>query len=234
MRAYRFNHLTTLLVTLVFILCLFTTRSWSASEPAPYEAQLWLPKAFESSFKELKSAAVVVNKTEKCHQLLSGKLLESRSEPDGLIFTFRCRTKERYSFSVEFNNNTQQIADPYEPFRLREEQAKLLKKEQTRLLNKQKEQQLLQNELDREKQLKAACFSAMKQRIDEFRQPQIIEEILFVNTSDEGEATYGLAFDSISSKNKSLYYKVECKVVKGEDHQMRVSPRAEAWLRKSN
>ena len=74
----------------------------------------------------------------------------------------------------------------------------------------------------------------MKQRIDEFRQPQIIEEILFVNTSDEGEATYGLAFDSISSKNKSLYYKVECKVVKGEDHQMRVSPRAEAWLRKSN
>jgi hypothetical protein len=110
----------------------------SANEFWPDNASLWLPKAYESHFEKLKHAAIVIKETEKCHRLLSGKLLEGRSKPEHLIFTFRCRTIERYSFSIEFDNNTQQITDPYE---LREEQAHLLKE--------QEKQQLLQEELDR-------------------------------------------------------------------------------------
>lgn len=40
---------------------------------------------------------------------------------------------------------------------------------------------------------------------------------------------YRLVFDSVTSKNEALYYKVECKLVADNDYQLRASSRAKAW-----
>jgi len=127
MRFCRIHFYTVLLMVSAFSASLFMAQRLRAHESWPDNASLWLPKAYESHFEKLKHAAIVIKETEKCHRLLSGKLLEGRSKPEHLIFTFRCRTIERYSFSIEFDNNTQQITDPYE---LREEQARLLKEQE--------------------------------------------------------------------------------------------------------
>jgi len=195
----------------------------SASESWPDNASLWLPKAYKLHFEKLLHAAIVIKETEKCHRLLSGKLLEGRSKPEHLIFTFRCRTIERYSFSIEFDNKTQQIADPHEPFRLREAQARLIK-----------EQQLFQKELDRKQQEKASCLVVMKRRMQEFKAPKVIKDSLSKAIVEDDVIIYRLNFDSISSKNETLYYKVECKVMADNTYQLRVSPRAKAWSATSN
>lgn len=234
MRFHRIHFSAALLILSTFIASLLMAQSLSANEPKLDNASLWLPKAYESHLNKLIRAAIVIKETEKCHRLLSGKLIEGRSKSDHLIFAFRCRTIERYSFSIEYDNNTQQIKDPYEPFRLREVQARLLKEDQERLLNEQKEQQLLQKELDREQQEKAACRLAMKQRIDEFNKPKIIKDSLAGPIIEDNVTIYKLVFDSLSSKNKPLYYKIECKVMTDNDYQLRVSPRAKAWSEPSD
>jgi hypothetical protein len=69
----------------------------------------------------------------------------------------------------------------------------------------------------------------MKRRIDEFKAPKIIK-YRFSGAIIEGDVIiYRLVFDSVSSKNKTLYYKVECKLVADNDYQLRVSSRAKAW-----
>lgn len=209
---------------------MFMAHSLDASELD--NASLWLPKAYESHSAALKSAASVIKETEKCHRLLSGKLLEGKSNPDHLVFTFRCRTIERYSFSVEFDNNTQQIIDPYDPFARKEEQERLLIEEQARLLKEQKEQERLQKELDRQQQEKANCQKAMNKRIDEFKEPKIIKNSLSGPITKNNMIIYGLFFDSNSSKNQTLFYKIECKILADDDYQLKVKPRAKAMTSK--
>jgi ABC-type phosphate transport system auxiliary subunit len=230
--------------TILLITQIFMAHSLCASELD--NASLWLPKFYESHFSSLKSAASTIKETEKCHRLLSGKLLEGKSNPDHLVFTFRCRTIERYSFSVEFDNNTQQIIDPYDPFarieeeeRLRVEEQLRLLKEQARLLKEQalllkeqerlqKEQERLQKELDKKQQEEANCQKAMNKRIDEFKAPKIIKDSLSGPIAKDNMIIYGLFFDSKSSKNKTLFYKVECKILADNDYQLKVKPRAKA------
>jgi hypothetical protein len=199
-------------------------------------ASLWLPRVYESHFSSLKSAASAVKETEKCHRLLSGKLLEGKSNPDHLVFTFRCRTIERYSFSVEFDNNTQQIIDPYDPFARLEEEERLRVEEQARLLKEQarllKEQERLQKELDKNQQEEANCQKAMNKRIDEFKEPKIIKDSLSGPIAKDNMIIYGLFFDSKSSKNKTLFYKVECKILADNDYQLKVKPREKAMTSK--
>jgi hypothetical protein len=199
-------------------------------------ASLWLPRVYESHFSSLKSAASAVKETEKCHRLLSGKLLEGKSNPDHLVFTFRCRTIERYSFSVEFDNNTQQIIDPYDPFARLEEEERLRVEEQARLLKEQarllKEQERLQKELDKKQQEEANCQKAMNKRIDEFKEPKIIKDSLSGPIAKDNMIIYGLFFDSKSSKNKTLFYKVECKILADNDYQLKVKPREKAMTSK--
>jgi hypothetical protein len=199
-------------------------------------ASLWLPKVYESHFSSLKSAASAIKETEKCHRLLSGKLLEGKSNPDHLVFTFRCRTIERYSFSVEFDNNTQQIIDPYDPFARLEEEERLRLEEQARLLKEQarllKEQERLQKELDKKQQEETNCQKAMNKRIDEFKEPKIIKDSLSGPIAKDNMIIYGLFFDSKSSKNKTLFYKVECKILADNDYQLKVKPRAKAMTSK--
>lgn len=204
----------------------------SASELGLDNVSLWLPKAYESHYEALKSAASVINETEKCHRLLSGKLLEGKSNPDHLIFTFRCRTIERYSFSVEFDNNTQKITDPYEPFARLEEQERLLVVEQERLLKEQEQQVRMQKELDRKEQEKVLCQKMMYKRIKEFKGPEIIKKSLSGPIAKDNTILYRLFFDSKSSKDKTLFYKVECKIVADNDYQLKVSPRAKAMKSK--
>jgi hypothetical protein len=218
----------------LLIVTVLTAQGLRANEPELDNASLWLPKAYSIHFKKLNQAAIFVKDTEKCHRLLSGKLLEGRSKPDQLVFTFRCRTIERYSFSIEFDDNTRQITDPYEPFRLREEQARRLEEAQQRLLNQKIKQQLLQKELDRRQQERADCLLAMQQRIKEFNQPNVINDSLSESIVGNGISTYRLDFDSMSSNKKRLYYKVVCKVVADDDYQLRASPRAEAWSAANN
>ena len=173
------------------------------------DASLWLPTRYQAHFEALKSAALTVKATEKCHHLLSGKLLTSRSSPEHLIFSFRCRTQERYSFSVEFDNNTQLISDPYDPFELK------------------KEQNRLRRERQKAKRYKDICQQAMEERIEEFREPVILDINPVGPLVESGRTIYSLSFDSISSKDKTLHYKVQCKIKNDNDYQMKVSPRAE-------
>ena len=226
MRYYRIQFSTIFLITQIFV-----AHSLCASELD--NASLWLPKAYESHFASLKSAASVIKETEKCHRLLSGKLLEGKSNPDHLVFTFRCRTSERYSFSVEFDNNAQQIIDPYDPFARLEAQERLRIEEQARLLKEQEEQERLQKELDKRQQEKANCQKAMNKRIDEFKEPNIIKDSLFGPMTKDNIIIYGLFFDSKSSTNKTLFYKIECKIIADNDYQLKVKPRAKAMTSKT-
>ena len=218
----------------LLIVTVLMAQGLGANESELDNASLWLPKAYNTHLKKLKQAAIFVKDTEKCHRLLSGKLLEGRSTPDQLVFTFRCRTIERYSFSIEFDDNTRQITDPYEPFRLREEKAQRLKEAQQRLLNQKIKQQHLQKELDRRQQERGDCLLAMQQRIKEFNQPNVINDSLSESIVGNGISAYRLDFDSMSSKKKRLHYKVECKVIADNDYQLRASPRAKAWSAASN
>ncbi len=196
---------------LLFIAALCSFNPVSANDALLDNANLWLPAYYQSYLGDLKNAAAAVKKTEKCHRLLSGKLIEGRSSLDHLIFSFRCRTQERYSFSVEFDNNTQLISDPYDPFA------------------RKKEENRLRKERERVQRYKEICTQEMKNRINEFKRPKILKD----NNLDsplvkDGMTVYKLSFDSMSSKNKTLLYKIECKVISDNDYQIKVSPRAEA------
>jgi hypothetical protein len=90
-------------------------------------------------------------------------------------------------------------------------------------------QQLLQEGLDRRQQERTGCLLAMQQRIKEFNQPNIINDSLSESIVGNGISTHRLHFDSMSSKKKRLYYKVECKVIADNDYQLRASPRAKVW-----
>lgn len=197
---------------LLFVASLCANNLVVASNPLLDNASLWLPKLYQPYLDDLTSAAIEVKETEKCHRLLSGKLIEGRSNPDHLIFSFRCRTQERYSFSVEFDNNTRLISDPYDPLALKQEEDRLRK------------------EQERVKAYKEICQQEMKKRIEDFKQPTIISS----NESDspfvkDGITTYRLSFNSVGSKNKVLFYKIACKVMgDGDGYQIKVSPRVEA------
>jgi len=196
---------------LLFIASLCSFNFVVASDSLLDNASLWLPKLYQPYLDDLTSAAVEVKETEKCYRLLSGKLIEGRSNPDHLIFSFRCRTQERYSFSVEFDNNTRLISDPYDPLILKQEEDRLRK------------------ERERVKAYKEICQQEMKKRMEDFKQATIVN----ANKSDspfvkDGITTYTLSFNSLSSKNKVLFYKVACKVMSdSDDYQIKVSPRVE-------
>ena len=69
----------------------------------------------------------------------------------------------------------------------------------------------------------------MKRRIDKFKAPIIIKDRLSGAIIEDDMIIYRLFFDSMSSKNKILYYKVKCKLVTDNDYHLRVSSRAKAW-----
>jgi hypothetical protein len=228
------------MLTILLIMPLFIANSLQANVSEFDNASLWLPKAYETHSDKLKDAAIAIKATEKCHRLLSGKLLEGKSSPEHLIFTFRCRTIERFSFSVEFDDNTKEIYDPYEPIRLKEEQDRLLKekqdqeqeqelKEQEEELKEQQEQQRLQEELERKQQEKANCQKAMNNRIKEFKEPIFIKDSFTGPISEDNIIFYQWLFDSKSSKNEPLYYQIVCKVVSENDYRLKVTPRAKAF-----
>jgi hypothetical protein len=69
----------------------------------------------------------------------------------------------------------------------------------------------------------------MKRRINEFKAPKIIKDSLSGAIIEDDVIIYRLIFDSVTSKNEALYYKVECKLVADNDYQLRASSRAKAW-----
>jgi hypothetical protein len=69
----------------------------------------------------------------------------------------------------------------------------------------------------------------MKRRKNEFKAPKIIKDSLSGAIIEDDVIIYRLVFDSVSSKNKTPYYKVECKLVADNDYQLRASSRAKAW-----
>ena len=200
---------------LLFIVSLYSANFASANNPLLDNANLWLPTHYQSYLDDLKNAAAAVKETEKCHRLLSGKLIEGRSSPEHLIFSFRCRTEERYSFSVEFDNYTKLIKDPYDPFALKKEENRLRK------------------ERERVQRYKEICQQEMKKRIGEFKKPKVLKNgKADTPVIKDGMTIYSLSFDSMSTKNKTLLYKVECRVIGDNDYQIKVSPRAEAMTSK--
>jgi hypothetical protein len=69
----------------------------------------------------------------------------------------------------------------------------------------------------------------MKRRIEEFKAPKTIKDSLSGAIIEDDVIIYRLVFDSVSSKNETLYYKVECKLVADNDYHLRVLSRAKAW-----
>lgn len=91
--------------------------------PASYAVgDLWLPISYQTHFNRLLEASKIASGDPSCYELLKGRLAESRSTKDHLIFKFYCRSENRSIFTILVDSTDLSVTNmPEELARLRKE-----------------------------------------------------------------------------------------------------------------
>ena len=77
---------------------------WVASTAqAAAEGRLWLPKKYQHAMVKLENTAYLAGLTERCTEVIAGKIDHSKSSPENYHFVITCRDYKRRSFNMIYN-----------------------------------------------------------------------------------------------------------------------------------
>lgn len=190
---------------------------------------LWLPLTYQNHYLSLTEAAKKAQSDQFCKQLLSGRLDESKSTNSHLHFYFRCKAEDKTTFSIEVFGPKLTLENSYG-----ERQQQLIAEQQAKVEQEKREQEKLlairqaeDAKALREKQSQywGICRDALKERLRYFSRVTILSEVPPEPSANELELTYVIDFDAVSPTQKTLHFRITCKIDDLESFSVDVGPR---------
>lgn len=180
---------------------------------------LWMPTSYQYHYLALLDAAEKVKVEPYCDEMISGRLLESKSTKDHPIFYFRCRTAERKLFSLHVDGKTMEIKNTYlEKQREKEVRAKAAAEK--------KEAERVQAIREAQKQYWGVCRKQLKKRLKLFNGVNIVSALPpEPEYLSEEELLYSIDFDALNPAKKALHYRANCKIKGIEDFSVKLKVR---------
>lgn len=182
-----------------FPICLFMlyfptvwTVHVQAEEENLYSSRLWLPIAYEKHYTRLLDAAKKLDGYDQCHQLIDGKLSESRSSKNKPVFVFRCRNEQRKMYLYYIDAKQLHITSQQDKWKKSDEE--------------REQQQLRQLLADRDKYWKI-CEVELDKIWKNFNQPEAVGRIPpRPDITSEKQLLYEVEFTTLSPRNTRLSY----------------------------
>lgn len=84
-------------------LVLLTVALVSTTAHAVKPGRLWLPKNYQYAMGKLENTAYLAGTTERCTEVVAGKIDHSKSSADNFHFVITCRDDKRRSFNMIYN-----------------------------------------------------------------------------------------------------------------------------------
>jgi hypothetical protein len=193
------------------------------------EVDLWLPKTYQNHFVLLTKAADLVKQDKYCHKLLTGRLMESQSRLDHPVFHFRCRAKNKRSFSVQVDGLTMGLTNEYGEKQRAIEEAKRKEEERLQAIKNAEIERLDKEELEALRQKQShywkICRTAMKKRLQRFDKVEIVSAIPPIPNVDGYLFSYSVDFDAQSQSRLPIYFTINCDIQDLEDYTVSVKSR---------
>lgn len=87
----------------VVILLVFSVALAASTAYAVKAGRLWLPKKYQYAMVKLENTAYLAGTTERCTEVLAGKMDHSKSSADNFHFVITCRDDKRRSFNMIYD-----------------------------------------------------------------------------------------------------------------------------------
>jgi hypothetical protein len=193
------------------------------------DVDLWLPKTYQNQYVKLLDAADKAKADPYCHKLLSGRLMESKSTLDHLVFHFRCRAENKRSFSIRVDSKTLAVTNEYGEKQRAIEAAKRAEEERIEAEKAAETVRLEQEELEalREEQSHywKICRTEMKKRLKLFEGIEILSKIPPEPVIDGRVFKYIVDFDAQSQSKRKIHFRIFCEIKGLEEYKVFVKAR---------
>jgi hypothetical protein len=165
-------------------------------------SKLWLPISYQSHFNRLLDAAEKVDNLEDCHQFVRGTLSEKKSTKQSLVFSMRCRNKDKHTFTLMVR------ADDLTITRIDD-----VWLEEDKTLAELKKQEKLRRHLMNRAQYWSVCESTLQEKIKNYDQVNVVTSFpVKPDITDTGGFTYFIEFEAMGPKGSVLIYMAEAEI----------------------
>lgn len=193
---------------------------------------LWLPSTYQKHYSKLLGAAEKAKNDPYCFQLLSGRVLESKSTIDHMQFYFRCRAEDRNTFSIQVDGNTLAVTNTYAEQQRKIEEARLADELEANLakhLEDAETAKILAEKVAARRREQSRywsiCRKEMRKRLKTFEKVTILSDSLPEPEVQADQLIYTVLFDSLSQARKTLHFKIVCNISALDYYQVSIKPR---------
>lgn len=192
---------------LFFVLPVFASERFS-------HVDLWLPKAYQRQYTHLLKAAEKAETDPYCYRLLSGRLIESLSTADHLFFSFRCRTEENTTFSLQVDGKTLVVTNDYAEKKKALEQRKM-----------DREKEKVARLLEEQHHYWDICEEKVKEHLERFDKAKILTKLPPKAISKGKFLVFKVDFDAQSQSRRPIHFIIRCDINEQEEHKLKVKRR---------